>query len=104
MYLILWKFQVKAERITEFEQMYHSEGRWAKLFRKGIGYLGTELFRDFDDHQHYITVDRWTSVTDYELFLSKWKEEYEELDAQCTGLTKRETLLGKWESVNYETR
>ena len=104
MYIIIWEYQVKAERIQEFEEIYSSSGDWAKLFQKSRGYLGTELLYHAREPQHYITVDRWSSPQEYESFLSEWKNEYQLLDAQCEGLTEWETPLGRWESISSETR
>ncbi|MCI0607531.1 MAG: antibiotic biosynthesis monooxygenase [Anaerolineae bacterium] len=104
MYVIIWEYHVKAEHVSKFEQIYHSEGAWAELFKKGTGYLGTELIRDETQPQRYITIDQWDSAEDYEAFRVQWKEEYEALDAQCEGLTEQETLFGKWEAVDYKVR
>ena len=104
MYEIIWEYQVKADQLLAFEEIYASNGAWAELFRKEEGYLSTDLLRDSNQPQRYITIDRWTSSGDYESFRSRWKDEYAILDAQCESLTEHETLLGKWESVTYETR
>jgi heme-degrading monooxygenase HmoA len=104
MYVILWEYQVKSNRIAEFEQIYNSHGVWAALFKKGKGYIGTELFRDEKLLKKYVTIDRWESIKDYEVFREQWKEEYEALDAQCEDLTETETPLGIWKTVNDETR
>lgn len=95
---------MRAERLAEFEQIYHSEGTWAELFKKGTGYLGTELLRDEIHPQRYITIDQWISREDYEAFRITWKKEYEKLDAQCEGLTEQEILFGKWKVVDHEVR
>lgn len=104
MYVIIWEYQVRADRCPEFEQIYHSNGTWAELFRKGGGFISTELLRDETNPQKFITIDRWDSAESYEALHAQFKQEYETLDAQCEGLTEQETLLGKWESVNNETR
>ena len=104
MYIVIWEYQVKTDCVAEFEKIYGENGAWAELFTKGSGYLGTELFQDSSHLHHYITIDRWSSVTDYESFLSNWKKDYETLDAQCEDLIEQETLLGKWESLFRETR
>lgn len=104
MYVIIWEYQVKAERVEKFAEIYGARGEWTELFQKQNGYLGTELLRDPQNYQRYITIDRWNSMGDYESFLSEWKEEYATLDLRCEGLTVRESLLGKWESIDYETR
>ena len=104
MYVIIWEYQVRADRTAEFEKIYKSNGTWAELFRKGTGYISTELLRDKMQPQKYITVDQWHSAEDHETFYALYKKEYEALDAQCEGLTERESLFGKWETVKYETR
>jgi hypothetical protein len=104
MYVIIWEYHVKAERVGEFEKIYSATGEWARLFWKSRGYLGTELLSHAREPQHYITIDRWSSPQEYESFLLEWKNEYQLLDARCEGLTEWETLLGRWESILSETR
>ena len=104
MYVIIWEYQVKVDRIMEFEKIYRSNGSWVELFRKGTGYISTELLCHETNPKRFMTVDRWDSAKNYEAFHSQFKKEYETLDAQCEGLTEHEILLGKWESVNNETR
>ena len=104
MYVIIWEYRVRKERLNEFERIYGESGAWAELFKNGSGYLGTELLRISSDRFHYLTIDRWVSITDYESFLSTWKTEYENLDAQCESLTERETSLGKWETISSKKR
>lgn len=104
MYVIIWEYRVKIGRRADFERVYSAEGPWSTLFSKAEGYTGTELLRHPDDPQRYITIDRWVSPQAYESFLSRWKEEYAELDRQCTELTEREFHSGQWESVSSETR
>ncbi|HEY9529704.1 MAG TPA: antibiotic biosynthesis monooxygenase [Anaerolineales bacterium] len=99
MYVIIWEYQVRAERVAEFEEIYSPAGMWAKLFRKGNGYLGTELLAEKRHAHRYITIDRWRSAQDYESFLVEWKQDYDDLDAQCGGLTENETLLGEWAGI-----
>jgi len=94
MVTILWEYQVKADRIQEFEKIYASNGDWAELFQKGRGFLGTKLFHSLEHPQLYTTIDQWDSMKDYTTFLSQWKEEYEKLDTQCKGLTEHESYLG----------
>ena len=103
MYVIIWEFQVKAEHSVEFEKIYGVTGAWAILFHKQQGYLGTELLRDSQGHERYLTIDRWESLGDYESFLSLWKKEYEALDVLCEGLTEDETMIGRWETTEQET-
>ena len=95
MYLIVWEYQVRPERLPDFEKIYASDGAWAKLFNKNKGYLGTELLRDETDIHRFLTIDRWISAKAFNEFKTNWQTEYDALDAQCEGMTKQETLLGR---------
>ncbi|MEW6406014.1 MAG: antibiotic biosynthesis monooxygenase family protein, partial [Chloroflexota bacterium] len=99
MYVIIWEFQVKAGRQKDFEKLYATNGIWAKLFRRGPGYLSTELVRDPKRPQRYVTIDRWISSEAYEMFIQKWKEDYEALDSYCRNLTEHEALLGAFTQI-----
>lgn len=93
MYRIVWEFVPHPARVAEFEQAYGGGGAWAVLFRRGEGYLGTELFRSTADPSRYITVDRWTSRFAYEAFHTAFAEEYAALDTRCEALTQTERLV-----------
>jgi hypothetical protein len=100
MYVVIWEYQVRAESLTAFEELYSATGAWAILFQKSRSYLGTELLCDPGPPRRYLTIDRWVSQQDYEAFLGEWRPEYETLDARCEALTDRETLIGKCETMH----
>lgn len=83
LYMILWEFQVKPGREKRFEQVYSPEGDWARFFRQGKDYLGTELERDLQKKGRYLTADYWTSQIAYESFREQRLGEYQALDKQC---------------------
>jgi heme-degrading monooxygenase HmoA len=93
MYRIVWEFEPDPGRVAEFEREYGTEGAWAVFFRRGTGYLGTELFRSTTEPARYFTVDRWTSRSAYEAFRAAFGEEYAALDARCEALTRSERLV-----------
>jgi heme-degrading monooxygenase HmoA len=99
MYAILWRFRPLLGRESEFENAYGPAGDWALLFRKGDGYLGTELLRHSDDPREYLTVDRWVSPDAYETFLDRFDSEYRQLDDRLKELTEEEILLGTFEGL-----
>ena len=104
MYVIIWEYQVKADRVAEFEEAYAADGAWSQFFQRHSSYLGTELLRDPAAPQRYITIDRWDSANQYESFLSQWETEYAALEAQFGGLKETEILAGKWESIPSKTQ
>lgn len=104
MYVIIWEYRVKLNRVAEFEQAYAAEGTWAQLFQRHPGYLGTELLRDSNEPQRYVTIDRWASAEQYASFMAQYRTAYATLDAQFGALTEKEFLSGKWESTSSEAR
>ena len=99
MFIVLWEYQVGQEKQNEFMRIYAADGAWTKLFRKADGYLGTELMRDETQPARFLTIDRWESKESFDAFQAHFDKEYQELDAQCEGLTEQETLLGRWQSL-----
>ena len=91
MFVTVWKFVVRPERVDEFERHYGPDGTWAALFRKAPGYVRTELFRG--DHHEYITIDYWENADAYRDFRERCVAEYDALDAEMQGLTEREEAI-----------
>jgi heme-degrading monooxygenase HmoA len=96
MYVIVWEFVVRPEKIDEFVAAYKSGGAWAKLFARADGYIGTELLRSTDSGQAatFVTIDRWKTADDFTRFQERFGNEYRLLDTQLEGLTLRERKLG----------
>lgn len=96
-YHLVWRFETDAGRRAEFEAAYGPEGLWARLFRQGDGYLGTELLAEVGGSCRYVTIDRWVSRGSYDAFRLRHAAEYASLDARCSALTLREAFLGDGE-------
>jgi len=94
MHVSLWEFQVKAGSEAEFERTYGPQGEWVGFFKKGEGYVGTELLHNAGKKGRYITVDRWTSKAAFESFQKKNLNEYRDIDKRCKALTRVELHLG----------
>ena len=94
MYLVIWEYRVRAGCQKEFEKMYSPNGLWARLFRRGAGYLNTELIHDPKNRSRYLTIDRWISSEAYDAFRANWREDYDALAAHCARLIEREAQLG----------
>jgi heme-degrading monooxygenase HmoA len=90
----IWRFQVRAERESEFVGLYGADGAWARLFRRSPGYIGTELFKACDVPLTYLTVDYWRSEAAYGEFKSRRASAYAALDEIGEPLTSDEMLLG----------
>jgi heme-degrading monooxygenase HmoA len=91
---IIWEFRVKPGRATDFELHYGPTGTWAQLFGGSAGYRGTELLRDSEDPQRYLTIDHWSDTESYEGFRHQFHEQYQALDRQMEELTLMENKVG----------
>jgi heme-degrading monooxygenase HmoA len=69
-------FRYEVRDPEEFARVYGPEGEWAQFFRRGDGFIGTELLRDVEEAERYLVIDRWESVDAYNAFLSEFQDEY----------------------------
>ena len=74
MIAIVFSYEVRA--VAEFERAYGAEGEWAQFFKRGPGYIGTELLRDVENPGRYFVVDRWESADAYNAFAAGNRDEY----------------------------
>jgi heme-degrading monooxygenase HmoA len=80
--MIALVFSYEVHDGEEFEGVYGPNGEWAKFFRQGQGYVGTELLRDVEAAGRYLVIDRWESAEAYNAFVAEWREQYmERVDA-----------------------
>lgn len=93
--IFIWEFRVHLKIYSAFEQAYGPDGDWAKLFRRGEGYMRTELHRDPSSPGRYFTLDFWQSRQAFDHFKRTHAAEYAALDAQCESLTEEEAFIGE---------
>ncbi len=94
MFVVIWEFHVKLGFEKEFEKIYGPEGEWAQFFKQGKGYLKTDLLRDVEHEQRFITLDYWNSQSDFKAFHHQRHDEYEDIDLLCDTLREREARIG----------
>jgi hypothetical protein len=87
---IVWEFLPAPGREREFVAAYGEGGAWVALFRRGAGYLGTELRPVADRPGWYRTIDRWASAEAYAAFRDAFAAEYAAIDRACEALTAEE--------------
>lgn len=103
MFLALWEYEVKSGSEEKFEEVYGSDGGWARLFRRARGYRGTRLVRDAKNQRVYMTMDYWDSREEYEKFRMDFRAEYEALDKIGDELTVREMRIGHFQEVQLRS-
>ena len=92
-------FSYDARDPAEFEQVYGPAGEWAAFFRRGAGYVGTELLRDLEIPGRYVVVDRWESPEAYRAFVDANREEYMRRVDESAFHHDQELRLGTFENV-----
>lgn len=90
MFVTVWKFHVRPGCEPEFEHEYGPKSSWVKLFRRGKGFVKTELYKDDQTRGRYFTLDRWTSRELYKSFRRQVEDEYPSLDRRCEAFTLEE--------------
>lgn len=95
-FVIIWEFRIRPAKRRAFARAYGPDGEWAKFFRKGKGYLGTELIRDGNQPNRYVTLDYWISHKHYEIFKKQNRKMYEIIDEKCEALTTQESEIGQF--------
>ena len=89
----VWRYRVRPEKTEAFLRAYGADGVWIELFKRGAGYISTELLRDALDPALFVTIDRWESRIAYDTFRKEFAEEYLALDSLCAAYTEDEELL-----------
>ena len=93
----VWEFHVTRDSRRAFERAYGPNGDWARLFRRGEGYIRTELIRDRDVPGRYVTLDFWTSRLAYQKFRRQYLAHYKAIDKRCEALTQSEKCIGEFQ-------
>ena len=97
--MIALVFSYEVSDPAEFERVYGPEGEWAEFFRRGRGYVGTELLRDIEQRARYLVIDRWESAALYDAFVAENRDEYMRRVDETTFLYQQELRFGTFESL-----
>jgi ribosomal-protein-alanine N-acetyltransferase len=100
-FVIVWEFRVRPNKRRAFQKAYSPDGVWGTFFRRGEGYIRTELIRDRENPQRYLTIDVWVSRQAYERFKKHNRVEYLAIDEEYESLTQSEKLIGEFQSIEH---
>ncbi|WP_371501329.1 antibiotic biosynthesis monooxygenase [Kitasatospora sp. NBC_00374] len=93
MYVLVYDYEVAEEQRSRFEEVYGASGAWVRLFGRGRGYLGTDLFERVGGGR-YLVLDRWADEAAYRAFQEAHGEEYRGLAERTRDHYRTETRLG----------
>jgi len=92
-------FSYEAREAEPFERVYGPGGEWAQFFRRGRGYIGTELLRDAETPGRFLVIDRWDSADAYNAFATEHRAEFMERVDDTRAYYEQELRLGTFENV-----
>lgn len=95
----VWRFRVKSDATEAFERAYGPRGEWARLFARADGYVETELLKLEGEPFHYLTLDRWCSLMQFERAKVDLAADYDVLDRRFEAYTLEETWLGLYSII-----
>ena len=98
MFVIVWRFRARPDKLETFARAYGADGDWVELFRRADGFVATELLRDSTTSGGFMTIDRWRSRADYDRFRERFQAAYADLDARMESLTTDEHRVGQFET------
>ena len=101
MIALVFRYEVREQEA--FERDYGPEGEWAKFFRDGRGYVGTELLHDLAEPDRYLVIDRWESTDAYNTFLAEHQDEYVRRSDESRFHYLQELRFGTFENVWSES-
>ena len=96
MWIFCAVFSYEVADAAAFERVYGPDGEWARFFRGGAGYLGTELLRSAGG---YLVIDRWASREAYAAFLASHRDDYARRSAEAEQLYVREERVGEFDGT-----
>jgi heme-degrading monooxygenase HmoA len=92
-------FRYDARDVEGFMQAYGPDGEWARFFRQGTGYIGTELLQDVEEPDRFMVIDRWESADAYNAFLAEFREEYLTRSDDARFLYLQELHFGTFQNI-----
>ncbi len=95
-FVIVWEFRINPRKRRAFESVYGPDGDWARLFQMATGHLRTELIRDCENPNRYLTLDHWKSRKHYQNFKKQNCVAYKLIDEKCEALTIHESEIGQF--------
>ena len=104
MIAIMWQFDVKNGRETEFEQLYGVDGKWTALNRRTRSYLGTSFLRDQNRSSRYIVIEYWSEMLVYEQHRQSGAEAIASLEVHRSTLVDSLEPLGIFTALDTPNR
>jgi hypothetical protein len=104
MIAIMWQFEVKPGRESDFEELYGIEGEWAAMNRHARSYLGTSFLRDQNRSSRYVVIEYWSEMLVYEQHRAFRADGIASLEERSRALVDSVEPLGVFSALNVPDR
>ena len=104
MIAIMWQFDVRNGRETEFEQLYGVDGEWSAVNRHSRSYLGTSFLHDQNSRSRYIVIEYWSEMIVYEQHRAFRSAAIDSLEERSTTLVDSVVPLGIFTALDVPDR
>ena len=104
MIAIMWQFDVKDERKTEFEELYGIDGEWATMNRQTRSYLGSSFLRDQNRSSRYVVVEYWSEMVVYEQHRAYRSDVIDALETRLAEIVKSIEPVGVFTALDVPDR
>jgi len=104
MIAVVWQFDIKAGRQTEFEQFYGADGEWTAMNRRTRSYLGSSFLRDQNRDGRYLVIEYWSEMVVAEPHKALPKRTLATLQARRAGLVDSVEPLGVFTALDVPDR
>lgn len=97
MFIIVWKYIIRAEYRSDYIDTYKENGKWSRLFKKSKSYKYSKLFHK--DENEYLLIDAWDNEKTYSDFKKKYFEQYRSLSDEAASLYEIEEKIGEYDEI-----
>ena len=104
MIAIMWQFDVKNGRETEFEHLYGVNGEWTTMNRHTRSYLGSSFLHDQNRSSRYIVIEYWSEMIVCEQHPASRSAAIASLERRHTTLVESVEPLGIFTALNVPDR
>jgi quinol monooxygenase YgiN len=101
---LVWQFQVKKARESEFEDFCGADGPWAALGRRSRSFLGSSFLRDLAQPGRYFLIEYWSEMLVYERHQADSGDEIRQLERERAELLEGATPLGIFSALDVPDR
>jgi hypothetical protein len=104
MIAIMWQFDVKNGRETEFEKFYGADGDWTSMNRHTRSYLGSSFLRDQNRASRYLVIEYWSEMLVYEQHKAYRSDAIDSLERRRAELVESVEPIGIFTALDVPDR